>query len=218
MDDLDYKSFIKKRLLDDEADFISKSNYTASNVWDKIETNKKSKKIIPIWLPYVAASIVLILLFNFWNINTIKNKNIEISELKNKIKEIKNNESNNVIKYVSEKIIDTIFVEKQIVKYLTKVEYDTIMQKEIVVKKDVKTIHDTIYIQEYIINEENDIDENIVLNDSLEDQNNLLFSQIKNYRNSLKRKGKEKISFKLFKSSNKKEELYTDNSFKITLK
>lgn len=217
MKDMEYKDIIKQKLHIDENDFISNSNYNKNMVWDRINSDKKVKKIIPIWLYYAAASIAVVLLFNFWTFNTIQNKNTEILVLKNEIEKNKSIKEKNIIKYVHETIIDTVFVEQQVVKYLTKTKYDTIKITEFIATKELKTIHDTIYIIKYINNiiEDKEI---IALNDSVQINNKVLFARIKNFTNNLKKNSKrDKINFRFFKPD-KKEERYTDNTLKITLK
>lgn len=151
-------------------------NWNKQRVWNEIENNLERKTVIlPTWVYYMAASIIVILLFNLFYINKLNN--------------LKNN-------YISENKTDTVFINDTIFekKIVENIVYKT--NEKIVYKQ--KTVYDTVFENKYIVkidtffieNKNNITDEKIVDN-----KDKIVFSKY-NFSN-MKINSNEKINIKI---------------------
>jgi hypothetical protein len=113
-------------------------------VWEKIEDRMKKKKIIPYWIYYAAASILLLIsmytIFKF----KLDGKNSEIASLKGKIDLQQANIQLTKIKKSVECRIDTVKILNEKIVGLPVQLFDTLVVHDTITKTLVK--RDTIYI------------------------------------------------------------------------
>ena len=105
-------------------------NWNTQRVWNEIEKDLTVKKIIPTWIYYLAALIIIVLLLNVFHVYRFNNH-------KNKF---------NIANIINEPILDTIFISDTIVKI--EKEYISKNSEKIIFKE--KIVHDTILQYKYI--------------------------------------------------------------------
>ncbi len=149
--------------------------WNKKRVWNEIENNLETKKaLLPTWVYYMAASIVVILLLNVFYINKLNN--------------VKNN-------YTTENKIDTIVICDTIFKnnIVENIVYKT--DEKIIYKE--KTIHDTVVDYKYIVEIDTVfIDNNNSIAENKIDTNNNKIAFSKYDFSNQKTDNDEKISIK----------------------
>lgn len=214
MNDEEYKQYIKNKLKNSEEDFFADKDFNSKETWDRIEQKIKSKKIIPLWFYYAAASFAALLTLGIYSTYIIKGKNTEIAVLKNNIKKTQN--QNDKIQAEKEIIIkkDTVFLQKQQTEYEKQVQYDT------VTKYITNTITDTFFIEKNITATKEIFEADTDLTNEKLLLSKIIYEQEIKYKNRNKSDKRNRIKIKFLDNKNKglkTEELYTDNSFIIKL-
>ena len=214
MNDEEYKQYIKNKLKNSEEDFFADKDFNSKETWDRIEQKIKSKKIIPLWFYYAAASFAALLTLGIYSTYIIKGKNTEIAVLKNNIQKTQN--QNDKIQAEKEIIIkkDTVFLQKQQTEYEKQVQYDT------VTKYITNTITDTFFIEKNITATKEIFEADTDLTNEKLLLSKIIYEQEIKYKNRNKSDKRNRIKIKFLDNKNKglkTEELYTDNSFIIKL-
>lgn len=168
MKDEQYNKYDQDRLNAAENQYFANIEHDKDSTWERIEERLKKKTVIPIWIYFAAASILLILGISFIFNQSLNHKNNEIAELKLKY-EIQKSSNNNpksikyqhinsdTVKIVQEKIVQIPVSSRD-----TLIIYDTI--SKIMVQKD------TIFIREKNTGSKNE-KKVLVSNKTFENQN-----------------------------------------------
>lgn len=144
MNDEQYNSLIKRELDENEDAFFSDIAQNKDRPWDLIEYRLEKKRIIPLWLYYAAAFLILLLGIGFLFNQEMKLKNMEVAQLNEKLIEFKNRASNEKIKIIEK--TDTVNVISEKIVYVQSVKHDTVMKFDTITK--LLTQIDTVFIKE----------------------------------------------------------------------
>lgn len=163
-----------------ENQYFASIKHNKDLVWERIDERMKKKKIIPFWIYYAAASIILLIgmytIFKF----KLDDKNNEIAGLINRIElQQSNNQLTKIVKSVKLKI-DTVKILNEKIVGIPVQLFDTLVVHDTITKTLFKK--DTIYINSDITQKP---EKNLLVQDKISDNqiNDTYFSNKKKKRN-----------------------------------
>ncbi|NJO93100.1 MAG: hypothetical protein HC831_32170 [Chloroflexia bacterium] len=158
MKDEQYNQYIREQVKNSEDLHYSDIENNKNDVWNRIEGRLEKKKVIPIWIYAVAASIILLISFGFMFNQKITNKNYEIALLKAQLQS-KDAELAAISRtnYEVVKIIDTVKIVNEKVVYMPVKSYEKVVVHDTIT--NLVKLTDTIYINKqkekakYVVND-----------------------------------------------------------------
>lgn len=147
MKDGQYNDYIKKQIENNEDAYYSQVVDDKQSTWDRIEERLETKKVIPLWVYSVAASVLILIGLVFVFNQRLNSKNVEIARLEALLEASKNQVAGQTPAFAKNqvvKLVDTVKIVQERIVYVPQQVLDTIVLHDTV--NHVVTVKDTVFV------------------------------------------------------------------------